>query len=68
MAIVANDFTIGYFNFANGLPAFAPPEIRPSESATEKPLVTIEKDIPVYLQADVAIDEWTAVNGTATWD
>lgn len=68
MAIVANDFTIGYFNFTNGLPAFTPPELRPSEPAVEQPVATIEKDIPVYSQADVAVDEWTAVNGTATWD
>jgi hypothetical protein len=63
MAIVANDFTIGYFNFTSGLPTPAP-----LETTEEQAVYTVDNEFTGKSKADTSTDEWTAIDATTIWD
>jgi hypothetical protein len=65
MAIVANDFTLGYFNFTSGLTVPKLSDIPSSlEASSNLPISTIKNE----MIKEVVDKEWATTNINTTWD
>ena len=65
MAIVANDFTIGYFNFTTGLPTVTSLE---SETSTNSVVTIINNDFISEIKTENAMNEWSTTDPNIIWD
>ncbi|CAF0809214.1 unnamed protein product [Adineta steineri] len=68
MAIIANDFTLGYFNFTLGLPIVAMPEILQSETSSKPTVSMIDNEFTDEIKNEITDDRWTTTNTNTTWD
>lgn len=64
MAIVANDFTLGYFNFTYGFPTFIASDISQSEVQLQSSVISIDDEFT----KEIITNEWNTTNPTASWD
>jgi hypothetical protein len=60
MAIIANDFTLAYFNFSFGLP-----QPNPQLETIVNPIVS---DVDKEFTNEMKKDEWTTTDTNSTWD
>ena len=68
MAIIANDFTLTYFNFSLGLPTSISSDI-PSSETTVNPIVSsIDEEFRNEMKKDIVDDEWSTTDTNVTWD
>ncbi|CAF0886212.1 unnamed protein product [Adineta ricciae] len=65
MAIVANDFTIGYFNFTTGLPTVTSLE---SETSTNSVVSSINNDFISEIKTENVTNEWSTTDPSIVWD
>lgn len=69
MAIIANDFTLGYFNFSLGLPTSVPPTVAQTEASSSVPTVSAIDDMFMNeIKNEIINTEWTTNDTNATWD
>lgn len=67
MAIIANDFTLGYFNFSFGLPtAIISPEILQAETSLNPTISIIDNEFINDITTDD--NEWVTADTKTTWD
>jgi len=64
MAIIANDFTLAYFNFSFGLPTIISSDISQSETSINSIISTIDNE----MKTEITDNEWTTSDTNATWD
>ncbi|UJR28379.1 hypothetical protein I4U23_009620 [Adineta vaga] len=68
MAIVANDCTIGYFNFTNGLPTITTSEIVQLETVINPTISMIDNEFIDEIKSDISTNKWTTTDTNTTWD
>jgi len=68
MAIIANDFTLAYFNFSFGLPTVISSDISQSETLFHPTISTIDNEFINEIKTEITDNEWTTTDTTAIWD
>ncbi len=64
MAIIANDFTLAYFNFSFGLPTI----ILQSETTVNQNISMIDNEFINEIKKEITDNEWTTSDTTSTWN
>jgi hypothetical protein len=64
MAIIANDFTLAYFNFSFGLPTI----IQQSETSVNPNMSMIDNEFINEIKKEIIDNEWTTSDTTSTWN
>jgi hypothetical protein len=68
MAIIANDFTLTYFNFSLGLPTSISSDILSSETTVNPIVSSIDEEFRNEMKKDIVDDEWSTTDTNVTWD
>jgi len=64
MAIIANDFTLAYFNFSFGLPTI----ILQSETSVNPSISMIDNEFINEIKKEITDNEWTTSDTTSIWN
>jgi len=68
MAIISNDFTLGYFNFSFGLPTVISSDISKSETPLNLTISSIDNEFINEMKEEITDNDWSTTNTSATWD
>ncbi|CAF3175634.1 unnamed protein product [Rotaria socialis] len=70
MAIIANDFTLGYFNFSFGLPSPSTSSniIAQTEISNNQIVSTSDNHFENEIKTETVNNEWPTTDTDATWD
>lgn len=69
MAIIANDFTLGYFNFSHGLPSLSlSNNIIQTEISNNQMMTRIDNDFTNEIKTEIINSEWPRNDTDTSWD